>query len=86
MFNEKSKFIGAAAINQAKLFNTHPTGAFLREERLHFLMQKGGVSDCGNAQNCAAVCPKKIPLARSITYMGRDLSKRAVQLIFGWDE
>jgi succinate dehydrogenase / fumarate reductase iron-sulfur subunit len=64
-------FIGAAAISQARLFNMHETGKRLASERLDALMGPGGVSDCGNAQNCVKVCPKNIPLTESIAAMGR---------------
>lgn len=70
-YNEKSPFIGAHAINQARLFNTHPTGKMNSEERLEALMGDGGISDCGNAQNCVSACPKGIPLTTSIGAMGR---------------
>ncbi len=74
-FSDRSKFIGAAAINQVKLFNANETGAALKEERLDVMMEEGGVSDCGNAQNCVQVCPKKIPLTQSIASVGRDVVK-----------
>lgn len=64
-------FIGAHAISQARLFNAHPTGNDLARERLDSLMAPGGISDCGNAQNCVKVCPKHIPLTESIAAMGR---------------
>jgi succinate dehydrogenase / fumarate reductase iron-sulfur subunit len=32
-FNEKTGFVGAATISQVRLFNTHPTGAELKEDR-----------------------------------------------------
>jgi succinate dehydrogenase / fumarate reductase iron-sulfur subunit len=66
-----TSFIGAHAISQARLFNDHQTGAQLKDERLDALMGPGGVSDCGNAQNCVKVCPKLIPLTESIAAMGR---------------
>ncbi len=69
--NVRSKFIGPAPISQVRLFNSHPVGKMVEAERLRPLMQEGGVTDCGNAQNCAAVCPKKIPLTESIALMGR---------------
>ena len=28
--------------------------------------RQGGIQMCGNSQNCVAVCPKHIPLTRSI--------------------
>lgn len=60
--NSHSKFIGPQAIGQVRLFDTHPTGSFEKPERLRVMMQDGGIGDCGNAQNCVAVCPKKCPL------------------------
>ena len=70
--NEHSDFIGAAAISQVRLFNLHPTGKLNAADRVHGLMEKGGVQDCGKAQNCVEVCPKKIPLTSSIAEMGRE--------------
>jgi succinate dehydrogenase / fumarate reductase iron-sulfur subunit len=64
-------FLGAHAISQAMLFNAHPTGRMARGERLDALMGPGGIQVCGNAQNCVAVCPKKIPLTTSIAKAGR---------------
>lgn len=77
--NAHSKFIGPAPISQARLFNSHPTGALQKEERIRPLMEEGGVSDCGNAQNCSAVCPKNIPLTESIALMGRQAAKQALK-------
>src|SRR5690242_17663313 len=37
-FNDKTNFVGAATIAQVRLLNTHPTGAELKEDRLHALM------------------------------------------------
>jgi succinate dehydrogenase / fumarate reductase, iron-sulfur subunit len=64
-------FVGAAAISQAVLFNAHGTGQMNADERLDALMEPGGIQVCGNAQNCVAVCPKNIPLTRSIARAGR---------------
>jgi succinate dehydrogenase / fumarate reductase, iron-sulfur subunit len=72
--NNASKFIGPAAISQARLFNAHPTGKMHRSHRLRPLMEEGGISDCGNAQNCVEVCPKNIPLTDSIAVIGRDVT------------
>ncbi len=77
--NAHSKFIGPAPISQVRLFNSNPTGKLQKEERLRVLMQEGGVSDCGNAQNCARVCPKNIPLTESIAVMGREVTKQALR-------
>lgn len=80
--NEHSKFIGPAAIAQADLFNTHPTGALQKPKRLRVLMEEGGISDCGNAQNCVRVCPKKIPLTDAIAAIGRDTTLQAIKDLF----
>jgi succinate dehydrogenase / fumarate reductase iron-sulfur subunit len=69
-------FVGAAAISQAMLFNDNQTGAMKKGERLDALMEPGGIQDCGNAQNCVAVCPKNIPLTRSIARAGRQTTVR----------
>ena len=66
-----TSFVGAAAISQVMLFNDQPTGKMNAGERLDALMAPGGIQDCGNAQNCVAVCPKNIPLTRSIGRAGR---------------
>jgi succinate dehydrogenase / fumarate reductase iron-sulfur subunit len=34
-------------------------------------MGEGGITDCGNAQNCIEVCPKDIPLTDAIARLGR---------------
>lgn len=73
-----TEFIGAHAISQARLFNLHETGAQLAADRLDTLMGPGGVSDCGNAQNCVKVCPKHIPLTESIGAMGRSVTLHAI--------
>lgn len=75
-------FLGAHAISQARLFNMHETGKQLAGERLDELMGPGGVSDCGNAQNCVNVCPKNIPLTESIAAMGRAVTIHAVSSFF----
>jgi succinate dehydrogenase / fumarate reductase iron-sulfur subunit len=77
-----SAFIGAHAISQARLFNEHPTGKVLERQRLDALMQRGGVSDCGNAQNCVKVCPKSIPLTESIGAIGRAVTIHSIRKFF----
>src|SRR5690348_10070101 len=81
-FNESTGFVGAAVISQARLFNTHPTGKALRTERLRALMGDGGIHECGYAQNCVEVCPKDIPLTKSISEVGREVMKQAIGDLF----
>src|SRR5437588_5461871 len=81
-FNEDTGFVGAATISQVRLFNTHPTGAALKRERLAALMGDGGIQECGYAQNCVESCPKDIPLTRSISEVGGAVMKQAVGDLF----
>src|SRR5688500_6610455 len=60
-----NEFVGAAVISQARLFNVHPIGKELKDDRLEELMNPGGVADCAKAGNCVEVCPKDIPLLES---------------------
>jgi succinate dehydrogenase iron-sulfur subunit len=46
------------------------------------LMGTGGVSDCGNAQNCVEVCPKNIPLTTAIAWLGRKSSLKWLRELF----
>src|SRR3984893_13538105 len=81
-FNEHTGFVGAATISQVRLFNTHPTGAALKRERLAALMGDGGIQECGYAQNCVEACPKDIPLTRSISDVGGAVMKQALGDLF----
>ena len=75
-------FVGAHAISQAMLFNSHPTGKMIADKRLEALTSQGGIQMCGNAQNCVAVCPKQIPLTRSIARAGRAATVWAIKKLF----
>src|SRR6266849_720293 len=81
-FNESTGFVGAAAISQVRLFNTHPTGKALARERLSALMGDGGIHECGYAQNCVEICPKDIPLTKSISEVGGQVMKQAIGDLF----
>jgi succinate dehydrogenase / fumarate reductase iron-sulfur subunit len=70
-YNDRSDFLGPAPIAQVRLFNAHPTGAMNADDRLEAIMGKGGLSDCGNAQNCVEACPKEIPLTEAFGELGR---------------
>lgn len=70
--NDKSPFIGPAALAQALLFNLHPVGQTLREDRFEQMTGESGITGCGNAQNCVKVCPKGVPLTRAIAQLNRD--------------
>ncbi len=75
-------FIGPAPLAQVALFNNHPTGKFDQEDRLHAIMGPGGLTDCGNAQNCVAVCPKEIRITDAIAKLGRQTTSQALKDIF----
>jgi succinate dehydrogenase / fumarate reductase iron-sulfur subunit len=75
-------FVGAAVISQVRYFNMHETGKTLKKQRLDTLAGPGGVSECGNAQNCVKVCPKEIPLTESIGAMGRAVTLHRIKEFF----
>jgi succinate dehydrogenase / fumarate reductase iron-sulfur subunit len=77
--NEKSPFMGPAAMSQMRLFNAHPTGAFEKSDRLRVALGDEGIAGCGNAQNCVKVCPKNIPLTESLAIIGREATKQALR-------
>ncbi len=81
--SDHSDFIGAAAISQVRLFNMNPTGSMNKEVRLDALMAPGGLSDCGNAQNCVKACPKDIPLTTSIAEVGREMTLHLFKRLLG---
>lgn len=84
--NDHSDFIGPAAISQVRLFNANPIGHTQKAERIRPLLEKGGISECGNAQNCVRVCPKNIPLTDSIAAVNRDASLQAIEDLFTFPE
>ncbi|CAM4043067.1 succinate dehydrogenase iron-sulfur subunit [Mesobacillus thioparans] len=81
--NTQSPFIGPAPIAQVRLFNAHPTGAMHKEERIAEIMGEGGITTCGNSQNCVEVCPKGIPLTTSIAHLNRQVTIHSFKSFFG---
>jgi succinate dehydrogenase / fumarate reductase iron-sulfur subunit len=81
-YTPANKFVGAAILSQARLFNDHPVGKALKDERLEALMEEGGVADCGKAGNCVQVCPKEIPLLESIAAVQRQATVYTIRRFF----
>ncbi len=81
-YTPSNKFVGAAILSQARLFNDHPIGKALKDERLDALMDEGGVADCGKAGNCVEVCPKDIPLLESIAAVQRQATVYSIRRFF----
>lgn len=81
-YTPTNQFVGAAVISQARLFNEHPTGKALKDERLEALMGEGGIADCGKAGNCVEVCPKQIPLLESIAAVQRQATVYTIKKFF----
>ncbi|HOE12137.1 MAG TPA: succinate dehydrogenase iron-sulfur subunit [bacterium] len=77
--NDRNSFYGAAILAQVRLFNIHPTGRYEKAERLRAIMQPGGIHECGNAQNCVRVCPKKIPLTTVIARLNGDVVVQSIK-------
>jgi succinate dehydrogenase / fumarate reductase iron-sulfur subunit len=81
-YTPANEFVGAAVISQVRLFNDHPIGAALKNERLDVMMDEGGVADCGKAGNCVEVCPKQIPLLESIAAVQRQATVYSIKRFF----
>lgn len=81
--NNQSPFIGPAPLSQVRLFNAHPTGAMHKSERIAAIMGEGGITTCGNSQNCVEVCPKGIPLTTSIAHLNRQVTIHSFKSFFG---
>jgi succinate dehydrogenase / fumarate reductase iron-sulfur subunit len=75
-------FIGAHAMNQVVLTNSHPTGAMTAGARVAALISEGGIQNCGKAANCQAVCPQKIPLMKSWARAGRAATLHVIKTFF----
>lgn len=82
--NDRTEFIGPAAMGQALLFNLHPVGKSLEGERLEVLTGEEGITNCGNAQNCVKVCPKAVPLTTAIAQLNRDTTTHKVKKWLGF--
>ena len=82
-YGQNKAFFGPAILAAVRLMNNHPTGQFHKKQRLHAIMGEGGLSDCGNAQNCVEVCPKKIPLTTAIGELGRQTTLQMLKDLFG---
>jgi len=80
--NDRSEFMGPAAMSQIRLFNANPTGALEKSDRLRAALSDEGIAGCGNAQNCVKVCPKEIPLTESLALIGREATKQALRDLF----
>ncbi|MAX24669.1 MAG: succinate dehydrogenase iron-sulfur subunit [Phycisphaeraceae bacterium] len=81
-FSLEGNFVGAQVFGQTLYFNMHETGATLKDDRLNVMQQAGGISDCGNAQNCVEVCPKELPLVEAIAKIGRQTTVHSVKQFF----
>jgi succinate dehydrogenase / fumarate reductase iron-sulfur subunit len=76
------EFIGAHAMSQIVLVNSHPTGRLLANQRIDALTAEGGIQNCGKAANCQAVCPQEIPLMKSWARAGRAATIHFVKRLF----
>ncbi len=75
-FTTHNHFIGASALAQVYLFNLHPTGEFMKAERLNAILDENGIAQCGKAHNCKRVCPKELPLTEVLYKLNRDALKQ----------
>ena len=81
-YTPTNNYLGAAIFNQVRLFNLHPLGAALKDDRLRVMMGSGGIAGCSKAGNCVHVCPKDIPNLESIATIGRQTTLYAIRHFF----
>src|SRR5699024_9990752 len=84
-YKNLTAIIGTAALSLARIFNAHPRGDMNICERLDGVMETGGITGCGNPQNCVQVCPKGIPLTTSLAAMNRATVVQSFKNFFGSD-
>jgi succinate dehydrogenase / fumarate reductase, iron-sulfur subunit len=72
--NQEEKFLGPAALVQAfrRVFDSRDEE---REKRLRQLDYPEGVWACQNHFECTRVCPKEIPVTKSINLMKREIKR-----------
>ena len=80
--NDRSKYAGSFVFAQVLALNRHPIGRIDSGTRLIHLAKRGGVSDCGAAHNCEAVCPRGIPLVEAGARIGWDVMKHSLKSFF----
>ncbi len=81
-FTRDNHFLGAQIFSMARYYNMHPNGKPDADARMEVLMGDGGITDCGNSQNCVRVCPKDIPLTESIGVIGRSATVYSIKKFF----
>lgn len=81
-FTRDNAFVGAQIFSIARYYNMHPNGQKDKDARMDVLIGEGGITDCGNAQNCVKVCPKDIPLTESIGVIGRAATVYSIKKFF----
>ena len=81
-FTKDNDFMGAQIFAQTDYFNSHETGKLLIDERMDVILGEGGISDCGNSQNCVQVCPKELPLLNAIAKVGRTATIHSIKKFF----
>ncbi len=82
-YNSRSEFLGPAPMAQNYLFLVHPTGRLHQTELRRIATEPGGINDCGNAQNCVRVCPKKVPLTEALAGLYRETTIQWFKDLFG---
>ncbi len=74
-------YLGPSAIAQVVKLSIHPAGRKNRKKRLEAIMGDDGLSKCGKALVCEKVCPRNVPLVRSIGRANRDAIKKLFNIL-----
>jgi succinate dehydrogenase / fumarate reductase iron-sulfur subunit len=74
-----SPFMGAAVMHEIMLLHLRPGARRQQDARLLSLAGEGGISDCGNARKCQAVCPAGLALTSSLGTLQRHTTLHVVR-------
>lgn len=80
--NARTAFGGAFVFSHILHLNAHPVGRFGAPARLSTLGGRGGVADCAGAENCALVCPRRIPLVEAAAKLGWETLTHSIKRFF----
>ncbi len=75
-YGPHSEFLGPVVLAEAERGEHVPHAALGREVRLAVATGPGGIDDCGNAHNCAEVCPVGVPLTEALGRLSRLATRR----------
>ena len=81
-YTPTNKFVGAAVISQVRLFNDHPIGKALKDERLEVMMEAGRRRRLRQGRQLRRGLPEGHPAAGIIAAVQRQATVYAIKRFF----